>query len=82
MVRWAKSTWTSIDNGTTPNGKDNMHDLSNSFKRILQDGGAKYGAFLGLPDGSAAEIAAGCGFDWLLIDQEHGPFELSSVLQH
>ena len=58
-----------------------MHDLSNAFKKLLQGGGAQYGAFLGLPDSSAAEIAAGCGFDWLLIDQEHGPFELSSVLQ-
>ena len=58
-----------------------MHDLGNRFKRALQGGEVQYGAFLGLPDSSAAEIAAGTGFDWLLIDQEHGPFELSSVLQ-
>ena len=58
-----------------------MHDLRTRVIRAQQGGGAPYGAFLGLPDGSAAEIAAGTGFDWLLIDQEHGPFELASVLQ-
>jgi 4-hydroxy-2-oxoheptanedioate aldolase len=59
-----------------------MHDLTNPLKRALQSGGVQYGVFLGLPDNSAAEIAAGCGFDWLLIDQEHGAFELATVLGH
>ena len=48
----------------------------------MQSGEVQYGAFLGLPDNSAAEIAAGAGFDWLLIDQEHGAFELAAVLRH
>ena len=33
----------------------------------------RYGLWLGLPDTTAAEIAAGAGFDWLLIDHEHAP---------
>ena len=59
-----------------------MEVTKNRFKFAMQGGDVQYGAFLGLPDGSAAEIAAGTGFDWVLIDQEHGPFELSSVLRH
>jgi len=59
-----------------------MHDLRNPLKRALKSGDVQYGAFLGLPDNSVAEIAAGCGYDWLLIDQEHGSFELSTVLRH
>ena len=40
------------------------------------------GCWLGLPDPNAAEIAAAAGFDWLAIDQEHAPFELSDVASH
>ena len=54
----------------------------NRFKRGLSSGETQYGFWLGLPDNSVAEIAAGAGFDWLLIDHEHGPFELSDVLSH
>jgi 4-hydroxy-2-oxoheptanedioate aldolase len=54
----------------------------NRFKRGLASGDTQYGFWLGLPDNSVAEIAAGAGFDWLLIDHEHGPFELSDILSH
>ncbi|MDH4040260.1 MAG: aldolase/citrate lyase family protein [Gammaproteobacteria bacterium] len=54
----------------------------NRFKRIMTSGEARYGLWLGLPDTTAAEIAAGAGFDWLLIDHEHAPFELSGILAH
>ena len=57
-----------------------MEVTTNRFKFAMQAGVVQYGVFLGLPDGSAAEIAAGAGFDWVLIDQEHGPFEVGSVL--
>ena len=59
-----------------------MEVTRNRFKFAMQSGEVQYGAFLGLPDNSAAEIAAGAGFDWLLIDQEHGAFELAAVLRH
>lgn len=45
-------------------------------------GAPRYGAFLGLPDTSVAEIMAAAGFDWLLIDHEHAPFELADILAH
>lgn len=35
---------------------------------------------LGAP--SVAELLLGCGFDWILIDTEHSPNELPSVIEH
>ena len=52
----------------------------NSFKQALASGNTLYGLWLGLPDTSIAEIAAGAGFDWLLIDHEHGPFHNKAPL--
>jgi 4-hydroxy-2-oxoheptanedioate aldolase len=54
----------------------------NRFKRGLGSGDVQYGLWLGLPDTSVAEIAAGAGFDWLLIDHEHSPFELRDIMAH
>ncbi|MEJ2533434.1 MAG: HpcH/HpaI aldolase/citrate lyase family protein [Halioglobus sp.] len=54
----------------------------NPFKRALATGDTLYGIWLGLPDANVAEIAAGAGFDWLLIDHEHAPFELGTILGH
>jgi 2-keto-3-deoxy-L-rhamnonate aldolase RhmA len=30
----------------------------------------------------ATEVAAGAGFDWLLIDMEHSANDISEVVQH
>lgn len=54
----------------------------NPFKRALASDATLYGIWLGLPDSNVAEIAAGAGFDWLLIDHEHAPFELATILNH
>ena len=54
----------------------------NRFRTALESGRTQYGVWLGIPDPSAAEIMAGAGFDWLLIDHEHGAFELHDVLSH
>lgn len=54
----------------------------NKFKRALANGETQYGLWLGLPDNTAAEICAGAGFDWLLIDSEHAPFDLRSIMAH
>ena len=52
----------------------------NVFKRRLLEGQLQYGLWLGLADPISAEICAGAGFDWLLIDAEHGPNELRGIL--
>jgi len=54
----------------------------NRFKRAMSCGQPQFGVFLGLPGSSVAEIMAAAGFDWLLIDHEHAPFELSDILSH
>lgn len=54
----------------------------NRFKQCLSKGHPQYGLWLGLLDTSAAEIAATAGFDWLLIDGEHAPFDLRTILAH
>jgi 4-hydroxy-2-oxoheptanedioate aldolase len=52
----------------------------NTFKQKLLAGEAQYGLWLGLSDTFSAEISAGAGFDWLLIDAEHGPNDLRTIL--
>lgn len=54
----------------------------NTFKQGLKGDQPLWGLWLGLPDSSCAEIVAGAGFDWLLIDGEHAPFELDSTMRH
>lgn len=54
--------------------------LSNSFKQRLVKGEIQYGFWLAMANAYSAEIAATCGFDWLLIDGEHGPNDIPSVL--
>lgn len=57
-----------------------MRTPRNSFKQALAARQTQIGFWLGLGDAYSAEICAGAGFDWLLIDCEHGPQELRSVL--
>jgi 4-hydroxy-2-oxoheptanedioate aldolase len=54
--------------------------LNNSFKTRLRQPGAQIGLWLGLADPYAAELCATTGFDWLLIDGEHGPNDLRTML--
>ncbi len=54
----------------------------NAFLAGLESGETRFGCWLGIPDASVAEIMAGAGFDWLVIDHEHGPFELRDVMSH
>ena len=53
----------------------------NPFKQALQNRQAQIGLWMSLADSYATEITAGAGFDWLLIDGEHAPNDLRSVLQ-
>ena len=53
---------------------------TNRFKQALAQGSAQIGLWLGLADAYSAEILAGTGYDWLLIDGEHAPNDLRSML--
>ena len=52
----------------------------NPFKRALATGQTQIGLFLGLAHAYSAEIVATAGFDWLLIDGEHGPNDLQGII--
>ncbi len=45
----------------------------NNFKRAIQAGRQQIGLWVSLASAYSAEIVAGSGFDWLLIDGEHSP---------
>jgi len=53
----------------------------NAFKHAIQSGdSAQIGLWLGLANSYTAELLAGAGFDWLLIDAEHAPNDLQTIL--
>jgi len=54
--------------------------LTNHFKRALQEKRPQIGLWLGLCSRYSAELLAGAGFDWLLIDGEHAPNNVQTVL--
>jgi len=53
---------------------------ANRFKRALQAGRHQLGFWISLADAYGAEVVAGSGFDWLLLDTEHSPNDLRGVL--
>jgi len=52
----------------------------NLFKANLRAGKPQIGLWLGLANAYTAELCAGAGFDWLLIDGEHAPNDVRSIL--
>ena len=61
----------------TPHG---MNTPINPFKQAMTQHQAQIGLWLGLADAYSAEILAGTGYDWLLVDGEHAPNDLRSIL--
>lgn len=51
----------------------------NALKRALRDGRPQIGLWSSLASHITVEIVAGAGFDWLLLDTEHAPNELTMV---
>lgn len=54
--------------------------MNNAFKDALKAGRPQIGLWLGLCSSYSAELLAGTGFDWLLIDGEHAPNNVPTVL--
>lgn len=52
----------------------------NTFKRALAKGQVQHGCWAAFADPYVTEALASVGFDWLLIDNEHGPNDLRSTL--
>ena len=57
-----------------------MQTPVNPFKKALAEKRAQIGLWMCLADSVPAEICAGAGFDWLLIDGEHSPNDLHTIL--
>ncbi len=57
-----------------------MQTPVNPFKEALAAGRPQIGLWLGLADAYVAELLAGIGYDWLLVDGEHAPNDLRSML--
>jgi 4-hydroxy-2-oxoheptanedioate aldolase len=53
---------------------------TNNFKRALLEQRPQIGMWLAMGSAVSAEICAGAGYDWVLIDGEHGPNDLTTVL--
>jgi len=54
--------------------------LRNAFKQALAKQERQVGLWCGLGNPIAAEILAGAGFDWIVIDGEHAPNDILTLL--
>ena len=52
----------------------------NRFKRAIAAGQQQIGLWVSLANAYGAEVVAGSGFDWLVLDTEHSPNEVVDVL--
>ena len=57
-----------------------MEIKPNTFKQALAQGKVQIGLWSSLSNHYSAEIVAGSGYDWILLDMEHSPNDLRSVL--
>jgi len=53
---------------------------ANPFKHAIAAGRQQIGLWVSLASAYSAEIVAGTGFDWLVIDTEHSPNEVDTTL--
>ena len=53
--------------------------VRNHVKQRLRDGRPQFGTLLHFGDPLAAELMASVGFDWLLVDMEHGPIDVGAL---
>jgi 4-hydroxy-2-oxoheptanedioate aldolase len=59
---------------------DAMDLPRNAFKHALAEGRQQIGLWCSLSHHYSLEVVAGSGFDWLLIDTEHSPNDLESLV--
>ncbi|MFZ1663674.1 MAG: aldolase/citrate lyase family protein, partial [Paracoccaceae bacterium] len=57
-----------------------MPVAKNLFKAALTGGRMQIGLWLGLASAYTSDLAAGSGFDWLVIDGEHAPNDIPAML--
>jgi 4-hydroxy-2-oxoheptanedioate aldolase len=57
-----------------------MQSIHNTFKQAIRSGHKQIGLWSHLCSPISIEILADCGYDWLLLDMEHSPNDVSEVL--
>jgi 4-hydroxy-2-oxoheptanedioate aldolase len=57
-----------------------MNLPTNEFKAALRSGVIQIGIWSSLADPTVAELLAGCGYDWMMLDTEHAPVGPSEVI--
>ena len=57
-----------------------MQAIHNKFKQAILSGQKQIGLWSHLCSPISIEILADCGYDWLLLDMEHSPNDLSEIL--
>jgi 4-hydroxy-2-oxoheptanedioate aldolase len=58
-----------------------MENPKNRFKQAIRAGTPQIGLWGSIPSHYTAEVIAGAGFDWFLIDTEHTPADIENVLR-
>ncbi|HSE92837.1 MAG TPA: aldolase/citrate lyase family protein [Methylomirabilota bacterium] len=53
--------------------------IANHVRHALRAGKPQFGTLLNFGDPLVAEMMAATGFDWLLVDTEHGPIDLAAL---
>ena len=57
-----------------------MQSIHNTFKQAIRSGHKQIGLWSHLCSPISIEILADCGYDWLLLDMEHSPNDLSEIV--
>lgn len=57
-----------------------MNLAPNAFTRAIKAGQKQIGLWVSLSSPFAAEVVAPAGFDWVLLDMEHSPGDLTSIM--
>ncbi len=57
-----------------------MQMRENAFKQAISKGNAQLGLWVSLCSNYATECVATAGYDWVLLDMEHSPSDMSTVL--
>lgn len=57
-----------------------MEMPKNAFKAAINAGKPQIGLWCSIPSNYTAELLAGAGFDWLLLDTEHTPVDIETVV--
>lgn len=55
--------------------------MKNRVRETLRQGKVSFGGWLNLGSPLAAEIMASAGFEWLAVDAEHAPFDISLIAE-